>query len=29
MGIATPETAEQSLFLLQRIYDLMYALANK
>ena len=29
MGIATPETAEKSLFLLQRIYDLMYALANK
>ncbi len=29
MGIATSETAEQSLFLLQRIYDLMYALANK
>ena len=29
MGIATPETAEQSLFLLQRIYNLMYALANK
>lgn len=29
MGIATPETAEQSLFLLQRIYDLMYVLANK
>lgn len=29
MGIATPETAAQSLFLLQRIYDLMYALANK
>lgn len=29
MGIATPETAEKSLFLLQQIYDLMYALANK
>ena len=28
-GIATPETAAESLFLLRCIYDLMYKAANK
>ena len=28
-GIASPQTAEQSLFLLQKVYDLMFRLANQ
>lgn len=28
-GIASPETAAESLFMLRRIYDLMYRLANE
>lgn len=28
-GIASPETAEKSLFLLRQVYDLMFRLANK
>lgn len=29
VGIASPQTAEQSLFLLQKVYDLMFRLANQ